>query len=177
MKGDALTLLSSTPEDTRLLGKLIGQLLSPGDVLLLFGPLGCGKTTLVKGIAEGLGVSQNHVISPTFTLIAEYRGRITLYHVDLYRLERPDEAVALGLTDYLYSDSGATVIEWADRLPPGLVEDALSIALQYAGDDLRLITVTPSGPHSLDLLRALHLAARRHRVQIRQNESSSEAER
>ncbi len=154
-----LKLISQDPEDTRALGKLLGQLLDDGDVILLSGPLGAGKTTLVKGIAQALGIRPEEVVSPTFTLIAEYHGRITLYHVDLYRLERPEEVLDLGLTDYLYSPSGAVAIEWADRLPEGLVDDALKLTFNYAGDDCRSIAVEAYGPRSLVLLEGLRSRA------------------
>lgn len=154
----SLSLVTTGPAHTQALGNLLGNLLNPGDILLLCGPLGSGKTTLVKGIAQGLGVEPEGVVSPTFTFIAEYRGRITLYHVDLYRLEKSSEMWELGLADYLYSGTGATVIEWAEKLPPGAVDDALRVDLEYRGDTVRKLTFTPCGPHSHRLLERLREA-------------------
>jgi len=117
---------------TRRVGEAIGRLLQPGDVILLAGPLGAGKTTLVQGIARGLGVTGS-VMSPTFVLMRELEGRLKLYHLDLYRLEKMPEITDLGLDDYLYGD-GATVIEWADRAEALWPDDHLRIDLEYGAE-------------------------------------------
>lgn len=99
--------------ETQRLGALLGALLAPGDVVLLHGDLGAGKTALTQGIAAGLGVPGT-VNSPTFTILKEYFGRLPLFHFDLYRIESPDEVTTLGFEDYFDSD-GVSVIEWAER--------------------------------------------------------------
>jgi tRNA threonylcarbamoyladenosine biosynthesis protein TsaE len=110
-----LTILSSI-EATQTFGENLAQELRGGEVIALHGVLGAGKTQLVKGIARGLGFAGD-VTSPTFTLIHEYRGgRLTLYHIDLYRIRSEREAVDMGLEEYLPGD-GVTVIEWPDRIP------------------------------------------------------------
>ena len=132
-------------EATRKLGIKLGRSLPPGTVILLQGDLGAGKTTLVQGIAEGLGISES-VESPTFTLINEYfAGRIPLYHLDLYRLE-PEEAEALHLESYwdgLERDLGIVAIEWAERLQYK-PENYLQISLNYL-DNGRQIEVIGNG--------------------------------
>ena len=100
-------------EETLALGRKLAERFSPGDVVALSGALGAGKTSLVKGIALGLGVAEP-VTSPTFTLIQEYDGRIPLYHIDLYRITDPDQLDDLGIEEYLEGD-GVTVIEWPEK--------------------------------------------------------------
>jgi tRNA threonylcarbamoyladenosine biosynthesis protein TsaE len=107
-------ILSKSAEDTVELGKKIGAFLLPNNVVCLTGDLGAGKTTLIQGIAKGIGV-KDYVTSPTFILINEYQGRIPFFHVDLYRLNSVDEIEDLGIEEYFTRD-GACVIEWAERL-------------------------------------------------------------
>jgi tRNA threonylcarbamoyladenosine biosynthesis protein TsaE len=120
---------------THKAGLILGELAKPGDLFCLSGPLGAGKTHLVKGIAESLGIDPKSVTSPTFTLVQEYRGRIPLYHWDLYRLDDPSEALDLGLEDHLYGD-GLTVIEWAELLDGDLPTERLSIKLLPERDNV-----------------------------------------
>lgn len=106
----------SDPEATRQAGRDLAQELKPGDVLALVGPLGAGKTTLVQGLAQGLGI-EGVVDSPTFVLIQTYPGpRVDLHHMDMYRIESPHEAEDLGLEEYFEGD-GITVVEWPERIP------------------------------------------------------------
>ena len=127
---------------TQDLGRTIGEHASSGDVFLLTGPLGSGKTCLTQGIALGLGV-EGYVRSPTFVLMTRHRGRLTLHHVDLYRMGSPAEAWDLGLEEQLFSE-GVCVIEWADRAPEIFPEDCLWIGLDYGQDpDRRDITLEP----------------------------------
>src|SRR5579875_2534863 len=108
----ALDLLALAP--TRHLGLRLGRSAAPGDIILLTGPLGSGKTTLTQGIAAGLEIAET-INSPTFTLLKEHHGgRLPLYHFDLYRLEDPDEIWSLGFADYFAGD-GLCVVEWAER--------------------------------------------------------------
>ena len=125
-------------QETVDIGQRLAATLRPGSTVLLHGDLGAGKTTLVRGIAQGLGVDPDLVNSPTFVLIQEYRGRLTLYHVDLYRIE--GAAVDdLGLEE-LADAGGVVVIEWAERLPRPIA-GAIRVKLEDRGKNLREITV------------------------------------
>jgi len=138
----SLHIQSNGAESTRELGRTIGEQVSAGDVILLTGELGAGKTCLTQGIALGLGV-EGYVRSPTFVLMTRHRGRLTLHHVDLYRMGSAAEAWDLGLDEQLFSD-GICVIEWADRATELFPEDCLWIDLDYGDDpDSRNITVEP----------------------------------
>lgn len=135
---DLETILTNSEEDTSAAGERFSSRLRGGDVLLLHGDLGAGKTAFVRGLARGLGAAPDDVSSPTFTLIQEYRGRVTLYHVDLYRL-RPIEVADLGL-DELTSGDAIVAIEWAERWnerPP----DAWVIRFEHEGDDRRSLRI------------------------------------
>jgi tRNA threonylcarbamoyladenosine biosynthesis protein TsaE len=121
------TVTTQSEDETAALGRELAATLSAGDVLLLFGDLGAGKTAFVRGLAEGLGVDRGEVSSPTFTLIQEYRGgRLTLFHVDLYRIEDPREFDELGLDEM--AEDGVLAIEWAEKLPARLKPSALDAA-------------------------------------------------
>lgn len=117
-------------------GRTLGRRLSPGAVVLLEGPLGAGKTAFVRGLAEGLGCDGEDVSSPTFTIVQEYRGRVTLQHVDLYRLG-PAEVDDLALEDLM--EGAVTAVEWPDRwraVPP----DAIAVRIENLGGDRRRIS-------------------------------------
>jgi tRNA threonylcarbamoyladenosine biosynthesis protein TsaE len=134
---------SDSPEQTRALGASLAELLEPGDIVLLVGELGAGKTELAKGIAAGLGVTEA-VVSPTFTLAREYEGRLPLVHADLYRLDHGDEIADLGLDDF---DRGVAVVEWGDRAT-ALFGEALEIHLSMTAaddDNQRMISITAAG--------------------------------
>ncbi len=113
MSDVALELLSARPEETREIGRRIGELAKAGDLYLLVGNLGAGKTCLTQGIAWGLGI-KGFISSPSFVIMREHKGRLSLYHVDLYRMQSVNEIRDLGLDDYLYG-KGVCVIEWANR--------------------------------------------------------------
>ncbi len=115
----------------REFGRGLGQNARAGDRFLLEGPFGAGKTTFVQGLAQGLGVSEP-VSSPSFVIETQYRGRLRLYHVDLYRLERVEPDLLEGLEEHLFGD-GVTAVEWAERLPPDLRQGAT--LLTFAVDD------------------------------------------
>jgi tRNA threonylcarbamoyladenosine biosynthesis protein TsaE len=121
------------PEETEAEGERIGRELGPGDLLLLVGPLGAGKTTFVRGLARGIG-SDDLVASPTFVLVRNYHGRLPLAHVDLYRLDHAPELRDLGLDELL--DQGAVVVEWGDRLE---APNARVISIEPMGGDRRRI--------------------------------------
>ena len=132
-------IVTSSEEETSAVGERLAARLRANDVLLLYGDLGAGKTAFVRGLARGLGAAPEDVSSPTFTLIQEYRGRLTLYHVDLYRLQ-PVEAADLGLEEI--AERGAIVaIEWAERWN-GRPAGAWEIRFEHEGDDRRRIQVT-----------------------------------
>ena len=128
-----LTIHTNTADETRRVGNLIGETAGPGDVYLLTGPLGAGKTCLTQGIARGLGVN-GYARSPTFVLVTRYRGRLTLHHADLYRIDHPAEAWDLGLEDVISAGEDVLIVEWADRAGDLFPDDALWIALDYAPD-------------------------------------------
>ena len=132
------TLASTSPARTRSIGRALGEAAAPGALVALIGPLGAGKTVVAKGIADGLGVT-SVVNSPTFVLMNEHRGRLPLYHVDAYRLDDPEEALAAGLLDERQA-GGVTVVEWADRLGDWLPDERLEIELipEGAGNRRRL---------------------------------------
>src|SRR4051794_16055361 len=127
-------------EETATVGRELAATLSAGDVLLLFGDLGAGKTACVRGLAEGLGVSRDEVSSPTFTLIQEYRGgRLTLFHVDLYRVEDPREFDELGLDEI--AEGGVLAIEWAEKLPAAPRRGVIVVRIAHGDDDRRKIRI------------------------------------
>ena len=140
----SVTLHTSSPEDTRQVGRVIGQQAKPGDVYLLSGPLGAGKTCLTQGLARGLGV-EGYVRSPTFVLMTRHQGRLTLHHIDLYRIGSPAEAWDLGLDEQLF-DSGVCVIEWAERAEELLPQDAIWLEFSYgeSGDEREIVLDTES---------------------------------
>ena len=131
---DTVTIHTDSAEETRQIGRIIGENASPGDVYLLTGPLGAGKTCLTQGIALGLGVD-GYARSPTFVLLTRYRGRLTLQHADLYRIDHPAEAWDLGLEDIMSAGDDVLIVEWADRAADIFPEDALWIDLDYAIDE------------------------------------------
>ena len=139
-----LTLYSGNPEHTRQLGRAVGERARAGDVYLLSGPLGAGKTCFTQGLALGLGV-EGYVRSPTFVLMTRHHGRLTLHHVDLYRISSPAEAWDLGLDEQLF-DTGVCVIEWAERAEELLPEEALWLEFNYgeAEDSREIVLETVS---------------------------------
>jgi tRNA threonylcarbamoyladenosine biosynthesis protein TsaE len=127
--------------ETSDVGRRLAQRLTAGSVVLLRGDLGAGKTALVRGMAEGLGIAPEDVSSPTFTLMQEYRGgRLPLIHVDLYRLNDPREIDDLGLEEL--GIGSVLAIEWAEKLPRP-IEDAIEVRLEHADGDERLVTIAP----------------------------------
>jgi tRNA threonylcarbamoyladenosine biosynthesis protein TsaE len=140
-----LNLISSSPEGTRAIGKRIGTCIKEGAVLALQGELGSGKTCLVQGIATGLGVDRSvPVNSPSFVIINEYPGPVTLYHFDLYRVHEERELWELGWEEYL-ARPGVIVIEWAERTGSLLPDDHIRIALEITGESSRRITISGRG--------------------------------
>lgn len=139
-----LTAATANVDDTRSLGAALAGIARPGDIVLLSGDLGTGKTALTQGFAAGLGVTEQ-VVSPTFTLARDYDGRLRLHHLDVYRLDHLQEAIDLGLAE-LTDDGGVTLIEWGEVVIPTLPPDYLEIRLTYgADDDERLLELVPVG--------------------------------
>ena len=145
---DAIVIETTGVDHTRAIGARLAAGLQPGDCVALIGELGSGKTQLAKGIAQGLGIDPDEVASPTFVLHAVYEGRLTLHHVDAYRMKRARELDDLALADYLDA-GGVAAIEWADRVREALPENRLDVTLEHAGDDRRRITFRPSGSFRL----------------------------
>lgn len=143
-----------SPEHTRALGAALGRACAPGAVLALHGGLGAGKTCLAQGVGEGLGV-RGPVVSPSFQILAEYPGRLTLYHADLYRLGDEGELEELGLEEALGA-GGVMVVEWASRFGGLLPQDHLSVELLPGpGPDARRARLSAGGAASLALLERL----------------------
>jgi tRNA threonylcarbamoyladenosine biosynthesis protein TsaE len=135
----ARTITTQSEDETAAIGRELAATLSAGDVLLLYGDLGAGKTALVRGLAEGLGVDRSEVSSPTFTLIQEYRGgRLTLFHVDLYRIDDAREFDELGLDEI--AEDGVLAIEWAGKYPRPPA-GAVRVSIAHAGESQRTVTV------------------------------------
>ena len=125
----------------------IGRQLNPGDVVALIGDLGVGKTCLTQGIARGAGVYPDETVnSPSYILINEYEGKIPVYHIDLYRLERLADIVDLGLEEYLEGD-GICVIEWADRMDELLPENHIQVIITAEDESTRTVEVLPISPN------------------------------
>jgi tRNA threonylcarbamoyladenosine biosynthesis protein TsaE len=147
---DARELTTHSAEETVAFGRTLAELLSPPKIVLLRGDLGAGKTTLVKGIAEGFqAASEEDVTSPTFTLVHEYRGpRANLYHIDLYRIDTLRQLETLGLDD-LVAPNSILLIEWGEKFPRFVHERDVEIALERAGENTRQIRITTNADVSL----------------------------
>jgi len=132
--------ISNGPDETKDIGFRLGKLLRQGDVVGLYGELGAGKTTMVKGIADALGIDERDIVSASFTIIAEYNTIPSFFHIDLYRIEKYDELVDLGLWDQVGDDS-ISVIEWAEKAEKGLPEGMIKVRLETLGENVREITI------------------------------------
>lgn len=122
-------------EDTFKIGKMIGELCNPSDIICLNGDLGTGKTHLTKGIAEGLEIDDN-ITSPTFNIVNEYDGRLKLYHFDVYRVNDPDEIAAIGFDEYIFGE-GVSVIEWSNLIEELIPDEHIEINIEkISGDDI-----------------------------------------
>jgi tRNA threonylcarbamoyladenosine biosynthesis protein TsaE len=150
---NSLEIVTHSPEETQELGKQIGKLAQPGDVYLLSGQLGAGKTCLTQGIAWGLG-SGEYAASPTFVLMRELKGRLMLYHIDLYRLDHLEEIADLGLDDYFYG-KGVCVVEWAEKGLAILPEENLLVQINYLNDNERRLIITPNGKRYEELMNRI----------------------
>jgi len=148
-------LISQSYEDTQALGKRLSKVVKPGDILCLFGDLGSGKTTMIKGLAVGLGAHEEDVTSPTFVFLNVYdRLKRPVYHFDLYRLEKIEELFDIGYEEFLYGD-GIAVVEWSERLGELLPKERLDIFLMHQGEDVRAIKLQAVGKRHEQMLRAM----------------------
>jgi len=148
-----LSLITAGPEQTQALGARIGALAQGNDIYLLTGALGAGKTCLVQGIAFGLGIKE-YACSPSFMIAREYRGRLKLNHLDLYRLDHIEEIADLGIEEYCNTGS-VCAIEWAEKGSGILPGDNLTVHLEYAGENDRKIVLEPHGHRYNELLKQL----------------------
>jgi len=136
---------SESADQTVRLGRILGALLPEGSFVALVGGLGAGKTILAKGIAQGLGVADDReVTSPSFVLVNEYRGRVPVYHVDLYRLEKPSEVEGIGWDEFI-SGPGVTLVEWADKAENQMPEERMEVHLEWAGEEKRRLLFCGKG--------------------------------
>lgn len=139
--------LIDSVEKTLEIGKKLGSLANPGDIICLTGDLGTGKTHISKGFAKGLGI-EDHITSPTFNIVNEYHsGRLTLYHFDVYRVNDPDEIYAIGFDEYIFSD-GVSLIEWANYIEDLIPNEYLHIHIKKVpelGENFRKIVLTAYG--------------------------------
>jgi len=135
-------IISNSPEETIELGRNFGSQLKGDEVVAICGPLGSGKTHLIKGIATGAGAKDaKYVNSPTFVIVNEYKGRLDIYHIDAYRLDSVSEFEMLGFDDFCYPQS-VVLIEWADKIETALLTlDYIRIELEHAGETIRAIHV------------------------------------
>jgi tRNA threonylcarbamoyladenosine biosynthesis protein TsaE len=148
-----LELTTRSPEQTREFGRSLGKIAQAGDVILLVGKLGAGKTCLTQGIAWGLGID-DYAASPSFVLVRELYGRLPLYHVDFYRLENLAEIAELGLDEYFYG-KGVSVVEWAEKALSLLPPENLLIEMEYLSDSERRLKLKPSGKRYREIVAQL----------------------
>ena len=148
-----ITLNTSSPEQTQSAGRVLGAHAQAGDVFLLSGDLGAGKTCLTQGILWGLG-GDEYARSPTFVLICEYPARLTLYHMDLYRIDSLDEIIDLGLDDYFLGD-GVCVVEWAEKGVAAFDGEHVTVSIQETGSDTRRLTISADSPRYSEMITAL----------------------
>jgi tRNA threonylcarbamoyladenosine biosynthesis protein TsaE len=147
-----MSFASSSPEETRALGEALGRVLQEGDFVGLVGDLGAGKTELARGIARGVGLRDEDVTSPSFSIVHQHHGRIRLTHADLYRLTGPADLDGTGFHE-LRDGPGATLVEWVDRVPGAAPPDAIRVVLLDTAETARELVVTTSGPRSEHLLQ------------------------
>ena len=134
-----LTFTTSSAEETIALGQKIGKLLKKGDIIAMQGTLAAGKTTITKGIAQALGITET-ITSPTFCLISEYQGTMPLYHMDVYRLDGTEDFINLGTDDMLYGD-GVSIIEWSEKIMDELPSSTIILKITPQEDGKRLIEI------------------------------------
>ncbi len=144
----ARSILSRKEDETRAAGESLAATLGPGDTVLLTGDLGMGKTVFARGTAVGLGVPLEQVRSPSFTLVNLYAGRLPVYHIDLYRIEKVEDMDELGLQEILGGD-GVAIVEWAERLGPYRPAGAVEVRIEDRGGQEREIRIDDRRAHSI----------------------------
>ena len=149
--GELRKYISKSPGDTKEIGFRLGKLLKSGDVVGLFGELGSGKTTLVKGLAKAFGIEERDIMSASFTIISEYDTIPPFFHIDLYRIERDSELDEIGFWDHVLGD-GIAVIEWAERAGRNMPEEMIKIKLKFLNEEVREITVEGNDAKNRDNL-------------------------
>ncbi len=150
-----LEIVVSDLAGTEAFGRRLAAHLFGGAVIALMGPLGAGKTHLVRAVAEGLGVANSRVVSsPTFVLIQEYSGRLPIYHFDAYRLKHSGEFLELGVHEY-FEGKGVCLVEWADRVEDVMPQEHLRIALEIIGETARRIAVEGRGARYQELVESI----------------------
>lgn len=152
-----MELLLDSVEKTMELGIKIGKLVNPGDILCLDGELGTGKTHLAKGIALGLDINE-HITSPTFTIVNEYKGRIKLYHFDVYRIDDPEEIETIGFDEYIFSDA-VSIIEWSELIKDLIPKEHVNIIIKKMpakDENFRCITINYCGSR-YDYLKEINI--------------------
>jgi tRNA threonylcarbamoyladenosine biosynthesis protein TsaE len=152
---ESVAIISHSPEETRNIGKEIGRKAFAGALIALCGDLGSGKTTFVQGIAEGLEV-KSFVTSPTFVIINQYKGRLPLFHIDIYRLRSFEDMYELGYEEFFYGD-GVTTIEWAQKIEELLPDEYLRIELTYISESERQIILIPYGQRYTEFIEILQI--------------------
>lgn len=145
------TLTSASAVETFRLGEALGRVLGPGDFVGLDGQLGAGKTSFSRGVAQGAGVPLDDVSSPTYSIVQTYAGRVTLHHADLYRLSTEGDLFGVGYFELLEGD-GAMLVEWVSQVPQARPDDALSIRLEVAGPEQRVLHLSATGVRSRALV-------------------------
>ena len=147
---------SHSTEETERLGTRLARYLKAGDIICLSGELGSGKTTLVKGIAQGLEIPAKEVSSPTFTLMNVYGGKMPVFHFDLYRVKQSQEMSFIGYEEYFYG-KGVSVVEWAEKLGELLPSDYINIKIFHRQEYERLLKISAKGTRSKQIVRRLKL--------------------
>jgi len=145
---------SRSEAETAILGAALAEVLPDGSVVALSGTLGSGKTRLVQAVAEAAGIDRRSVVSPTFVLVQEYRGRRTIYHLDAYRLRDEDEFLQLGPEEY-FEGNGLTLVEWADRVARCLPREFLNVEIEVTGTQSRRFEITAHGESYAGVVRQL----------------------
>ncbi|WP_214879247.1 tRNA (adenosine(37)-N6)-threonylcarbamoyltransferase complex ATPase subunit type 1 TsaE [Exiguobacterium sp. ERU653] len=143
------TLITHSAAETQAVAERLATLVDAGTVITLNGDLGAGKTTFTQGFAKGLGVTRN-VNSPTFTIMKQYKGRLPLYHMDVYRLE--DTGDDIGLEEYINGD-GVAIVEWSNLIESSLPEERLAITIERVSDEERKLTLAPTGERYVQIAK------------------------
>ncbi len=156
MMTKAITKISRSEKETQTIAQKVAKCLRPGNIVCLFGDLGAGKTTFVKGLAKGLRLNSEDVHSPSYVLMNIYPGKkMNLFHFDLYRLDHLDEIYAIGFEEFLYGDD-LSVIEWAERLKEEMPLEYLAVNLSHQGEDKRKIQIKTIGKKYIQIFEKLN---------------------